>query len=419
MDLRRRTFLDFWADARGNVAIIFGIAIIPLALAAAAAVDYGRALDAKTTTQSALDAAALATAKARKSMDDGPAIAEGVTAFQSNMAAGLPGVSATPAIAINDGTVTATVQFEFTTSLMRLAGINGIQVRNESRVGIQGLGKAEVVLVLDYSSSMLGQYEAMRDGAIGLINSITDDGASADIKTGLVPFSRYVHATLDGDYVLGGSSGTPWSNCTTGRKWPWVAQSATPRSDDDSKWGRLGDDSEADITGNPNYYDTCTGMTSNNLTIRPLTTNHAGTIAQLNAMTPLSDTNVAVGAEFGYHLLSPNPPWTEGAAYSDSEWRKIMILLSDGLHNRQGFGPGGIYTSDQGFENVDHICDAMKADGIIVVTVAYDLDDEDGKDQLQRCASDSNYYLEGDETNIATVFDNIGEILAAELYLSK
>ena len=266
---------------------------------------------------------------------------------------------------------------------------------------------------------MNDQYEAMRDAAISLINTVTDNGNSPNVKIGLVPFARYVHGTLDGSYVLGGTAGVPWTNCTTGRKWPWVWKDDTPTAAEASKWGRLGNDSLGDIEGDPDYYEDCQEMADENLTIRPLSIDHAGTIAQLNAMSPWSGTNVAVGVEYGYHVLSPNLPWDEGVAYNDGDWRKIMILLTDGRHNKSGFGPGGIYTEDQGYENVDLICDRMKQDGIMVITIAYDLDDDEGKDQMQRCASSSQYYLEGDEDNIASVFEGVGNLLAETIFLSK
>ena len=47
-------------DVRGNVAMLFGLAAIPLALGVGVAVDYGRALLVRERMQSALDAATLA-----------------------------------------------------------------------------------------------------------------------------------------------------------------------------------------------------------------------------------------------------------------------------------------------------------------------------------------------------------------------
>src|ERR1700742_2649669 len=59
----RRDSAAFGADRSGNVAIIFGIAAIPVFGLVGAAVDYSRANSARTAMQVALDVAALTVAK--------------------------------------------------------------------------------------------------------------------------------------------------------------------------------------------------------------------------------------------------------------------------------------------------------------------------------------------------------------------
>src|SRR3954454_4194771 len=54
---------SFRTDRSGNVAVIFGIAAIPVFGLVGAAVDYSRAIGARTSMQVALDAAALIVAK--------------------------------------------------------------------------------------------------------------------------------------------------------------------------------------------------------------------------------------------------------------------------------------------------------------------------------------------------------------------
>ena len=44
-------------DVRGNVAILFGVALIPVLVGVGVAVDYGRALMVRERMQGALDAA--------------------------------------------------------------------------------------------------------------------------------------------------------------------------------------------------------------------------------------------------------------------------------------------------------------------------------------------------------------------------
>ena len=53
----------FRKDQRGNIVVIFGIAIIPLLPFMGAAIDYSRATRAKTTMQSVLDSVSLMVAK--------------------------------------------------------------------------------------------------------------------------------------------------------------------------------------------------------------------------------------------------------------------------------------------------------------------------------------------------------------------
>ena len=47
-------------DQSGNVAMLFGLLVIPLAVSIGLAVDFGRVYNVRSQTQSALDAAALA-----------------------------------------------------------------------------------------------------------------------------------------------------------------------------------------------------------------------------------------------------------------------------------------------------------------------------------------------------------------------
>ena len=379
-------------------------------------VDYARAYSARTLLQSALDSAALAAAIAKTQETDAESIARGEQVFTANFDGKLNGVTATPQIVINGQQVTATASVNMPNIFMGAFGYNFSGVGTRTEVMVPSMGKAEIVFVLDYSSSMDDQYEPMRDAAIAMIEKITLNQTNPDVKIGLVPFAKYVYGTLPGEYVLGGTPGVPWTNCTVGRKWPFVWNTSPPLpASPGSKWGRT--DGDDDIE--PDEYDQCDDHPDNNLIIRPMTSDHQGTIDQLNAMTPDSGTNVAVGMEFAFHLISPNPPWTEGVSFDDDEWQKVVILLTDGRHNKPGFGPGGIYTEDQGRENLDLICEEIKKEDVLVITVAYELDDEEGKEQLENCASASQYYLEGTEQNIASVFDNVGGMLIKALYITK
>src|ERR1700687_575580 len=59
----RRLLSRFWSDRRGNIALIFGLAIVPVMGAIAAAVDYSVANASRTAMQAALDNTALMLSK--------------------------------------------------------------------------------------------------------------------------------------------------------------------------------------------------------------------------------------------------------------------------------------------------------------------------------------------------------------------
>ncbi|NNL89420.1 MAG: VWA domain-containing protein, partial [Marinicaulis sp.] len=363
--------------------------------------------------QEALDAAALAAARnIEKSAAERMAIAQQM--FAANLASSSIDVAATPVFEIDDHGVVATVVYNMPTSILKAVNVPDLPIGLMSEAVSPGLGEAEFVFVLDYSSSMDGKYDEMRDAAIDLVDIISEDGTNTSLKFGFVPFAREVYATLDGAYVIGGTPGVSWSNCTRDRRHNYNITDDTPIAGViDSKWGRTDGDDVID----PDEYDTCGQYPSNNLEIADLDT-HAAAINKLNAMTPHEGTNIAVGVEFGYHVLSPNPPWTTAKPYDDA--KKFMLILSDGRHNKDGFGPGNSDNEAQARKNMQDNCDAMKARGVKIITVAYDLDDDEGKAELESCATSSQYYLEGDEYDIAEQFQNMGGALLAEVaYLKR
>lgn len=410
-----RQLKNFMRNQRGNTAIIFTLAAIPLMGLVGMAIDYSHRSKVHTEIQVAIDAAVLATATSTGTDLERKQLGKKI--FKNNF---------TPPKGVKvknvkfrlkrDGTVVGTVKSKINATVLQVLGFDKLKLVNKAEANTGGIGRAEIVFVLDYSSSMNGQYVEMRDAAISLIDEITKNGANREIKIGLVPFAEHVYATVPGQYVVGGTPGVNWSNCTTDRKWPWVVKDDTPTGSDNSKWGRL-DSNETPDTAD--FAAECTPYSNNSLTVRPLSKNYNGIKNQLRTMRPHAGTNLALGVEFGYQLLSPNAPFTQAVSYSNKNFRKILIVLSDGEHNKEGHGPGGVYSSGQGFSNVDSVCQASKDKGVLVISIAYDLDDADAIAQMKRCASENQYYIEGDSKNIAEKFHSIAGLLSQEAYLSK
>lgn len=404
----------FRTETSANVAIIFALATMPLLIATGCAIDIARAHIVQNRLQAALDAGALAVATTGHLTED-ERIEMGETAFAANYPTEKLGTPAAPSFDIEDGKVIASVTADLPTTVMQVAGFEKLDISTSTEITIPTLKDGEIVLVLDYSGSMnsKGKYQAMRDAAITLVETLTEDGENTDVKFGLVPFSHHVYTTLPKSYVYGQSGAGDWTGCTYDRKYPYNTQASTPDTgDDDTKWG-------IPVADPHNYWD-CSGYAPRNLVVRPLTSDHAGTIGQLEAMQPYQWTNIALGMAFGRHLLSPNAPYSQGTSYADDEVVKAIVLLTDGRQTQKAWGPGGSRTVENGEENLAAMCEDIKDKGVLVITVAFDLQDQATENRLHDCASDEEFfYIAEDNAQLASSFKNITQQLAKAVFISK
>jgi hypothetical protein len=81
--------------------------------------------------------------------------------------------------------------------------------------------------------------------------------------------------------------------------------------------------------------------------ITPMT-NVQGTIDDaIDALVAKGNTVIPAGLLWGWRVISPTAPFTEGAAYSDEKWVKAIVLLTDGENDVSG-GSNGIDKSVYG-----------------------------------------------------------------------
>jgi Flp pilus assembly protein TadG len=153
------SFGRFRRDQRGNIAVIFALACVPLISAIGCAVDYTRATQIKSKLQAAADAASVgsiakqspAFIAAGSMTSDGP-IPAGVTdatnIFQGNMS-GVTGFtlnSMTPTVQKTAGAVTATVQFSADVPAMFL----GVMGKSKMTVTGTSTSTANMPLFIDF-----------------------------------------------------------------------------------------------------------------------------------------------------------------------------------------------------------------------------------------------------------------------------
>ena len=171
---RIRTTVSRFAGANdGNIAILFGIAVIPIITFVGTAVDYTRANSARSSMQAALDSTALMLAKdltqGTIKTSDIPAKADAYfKALYTNDEA--KGVTITATYTQNSGkgsTILVNGSGNIETGFMRVAGFPTMDFKTSS-TSAWGNARMRVAMVLDVTGSMAddGKMAAMQKAAI-------------------------------------------------------------------------------------------------------------------------------------------------------------------------------------------------------------------------------------------------------------
>jgi hypothetical protein len=149
--------------------------------------------------------------------------------------------------------------------------------------------------------------------------------------------------------------------------------------------------------------------------IQPLTNVKATITAAIDAMVAGGNTVIPEGLAWGWRVLSPGPPFTEGAPYGDASTIKVLVLLTDGAnnvdgnigHNHSQFSAYGYAASgwlgatngSQTRQVLDAktvaLCNNIKADkdgnvsnqDIYIYTISFQVADGATRNMLQNCAT--------------------------------
>jgi Flp pilus assembly protein TadG len=446
----------FGARDEGSTTPIFALCAIPLVFAAGIAIDTSRQSTARVQVQAATDAAALAAAAAYGvGSENYTAVANAYFTKTVSQFPDLASANIATNVSVDtaNNTLTMTATGAIPTTLTRIGGYDAMPLAASDTAGGGGGGgagaaatgggtssggtisstvslpvfsdhhKGQIILVMDYSSSMdeyIGgkrKYATMRDEAAKLVNNLSQNQTNQDVEFGLVPFSHAVRVTMPNNFYYGKTGTSSSTYCIDDRNYPYNLSASTPVTSTTNNASKF-------------FTTSCSYFSSKSLNVRPLSLNHSGTVSQINSMTPYGNTHIALGMETAWHLLTPNAPYV--ATENEEETLKAVVLLTDGQQTSPGNGPNNILSVAQAETNLEEQCRLMKAAGIRVVTVSFDLPDAQTQNRLKACASDNlekkvaageptpKYYFNANTNEeLASAFGIIRDSLARNMYLSK
>ena len=233
----RSAIQNFNQNKSGTFTVIFALLLLPILVVVGSGVDYGRTVNAQSKTQSALDAALLSAALA--TLRDGETRKSiAIRHFNSIIKSSTDTASATiNHFSETNGTIAATATNNMPTMFMNVAGISSMPYAVDAKIQTNQKD-AEVVLVLDFSDSMItnSKYQRMQTAAADLVDTLTDNGSATNIKIGIVPFAALVHLNLRNNHIR---SDVTWSGCTQDRRAPANSTDRSPSGSDDNKWGEI------------------------------------------------------------------------------------------------------------------------------------------------------------------------------------
>jgi Flp pilus assembly protein TadG len=186
-------------DQSGATAFVLGLAVIPLFMAAGAAVDYGNWVATDSRLQAATDAAALAAGRAMNRTEaERRQIATDY--FHANF--GKPKNAGTPVVTMTiDEAGNINVHGEVTVQnyLTAVAGLteSRLSANSQVRKASEGL---EIVLVFDNTGSMgqMNRLTTLKEAATDFVNVLYNGKDEiAGLKIGVVPFSQFVNVGPD------------------------------------------------------------------------------------------------------------------------------------------------------------------------------------------------------------------------------
>lgn len=429
----------------GNVAVLFGIAIVPILGFVGAAIDYTRVNNARTAMQTALDTAALMISKdaagltaaqiTQKATDYFNALYNHPEALNVAITATYTNNTSAGSQIVLSGSGTMKTDF------MKVVGYPNLDFGTSSTT-VWGTTKLRVAMALDNTGSMssAGKMTALKASAKNLLDTLkTAAQTDGDVYVSIVPFAKDVNVSSVAN------TSTKWlrwdlGQCSKSSRWSstflgFMTQSDCTAQGGDSwtattKTGWTG--CVSDRYDTPTAYDisstapysttqTATNISDRNTqfpaenysdcptSILPLTYDWTALKNKVDAMQPQGNTNQAIGMAWAWLSLLQQNPLNAPSEDPNFKYTKAIILLSDG-DNTQNRNSSSVTAIDA---RQRLLCDNAKAAGITIYTIQVNTNNDNTSSVMSYCASgSSNYFATTSASGINGAFSSIGTALS-------
>jgi Mg-chelatase subunit ChlD len=400
------------------------VVAIPVMASVGMAVDYTRANAARSAFQVSLDASALMLSKTVAGQTSEALQAQATNVFNALFQRPeVTNVVVTPSYTTAGGSKltlngTATVN----TNFLGILGISQIDI-SATAVSTWGNTRLRVALVLDNTGSMssAGKMDALKAASQNLLTQLKNAAVKPeDVYVSIVPFSKDVNfdpANYNESWIRwdlweerNGTCSDPsyhrQSSCVShGKVWTPAAHSTWNGcvTDRDQNFDTTNDAPTVGSTLYPaEQYSSCS------VPLMGLSNDWTALSAKIDSMTPVGNTNQAIGLQAGWQTLTA-APFTVPPVDPDYKYQTVIILLTDGLNTQDRW-----YTSQSSIDAREQkTCDNIKAAGITMYTVQVNTGSDPASTLLQNCASDlGKYFLLTEAGQIVTTFGQIGTSLS-------
>ncbi len=450
----------FMPDQNGNIALMTGLAIVPLMLGAGVVIDLSNMLYARTALQAAADVAALA-ASANPNMTDDQLKKLVLEHVLQNGSQIILEKLDEPDVDYDksNGTFSVSLNTKLNTSVLQLFGFGKLDIGTGSVVSIADKS-VEVALVLDNTASMSseGRMDALKAASkLFLAELKKSEKLGTKVKVSIVPFAQYVNVGMENrnktwmdvpadsveekdvtsdDYSKAtksdrchDESGT-WNNdgVMTPYAYTWCewdnVKKITKKEKIAHDWhGCVGSRGTSLQTSTDDKITPYPGLIDRwcSAPVVPLTSNFNTLEKSIDGMWTNGLTYIPSGLLWGWNTLTDAEPFDEAKEFSaKSGGRKVLMLMTDGnntvssdgkYHEQTNASPANATSTE--------LCDNIKKDGIEVYTVALKVDDVPTQQMLANCATSATHNFEvSSNAELLASFQKIGDNLA-EMRLAR